>query len=159
MSILTFTLFCRVCSSVNRVLTIQRSLASNSMRRNHNGKFKAVIFDMGGVLVQGPGNVFQGLCYTKPFNLHSTYILFMRKFFIQIYIYCYEHIFFAYHYLCCYECILDYEKAHGLERGLIVSTIVKSGGDSAWCRMERGEYPATQLGKHLSAEIKSLVRG
>ena len=29
-------------------------------RQEHNGKYKAVIFDMGGVLVPGPGAVFRG---------------------------------------------------------------------------------------------------
>jgi len=52
---------------------------------------------------------------------------------------------------------LEFEKKRELDPGLIVSTIVRAGGNSAWCRMERGEFPSTQLSQHLSEDIKSLV--
>ena len=52
-----------------------------------------------------------------------------------------------------------FEKKNGLRPGLIVSTIVRSGANGAWSRLEKGEFPATQLGRHLSDEIKSLVSG
>lgn len=102
----------RLGASINRARLLQASVMSrNSIRSGHNGRFKAVIFDMGGVLIRSPVGVFE-----------------------------------------------TFEKKMGLERGLIVSTIVRAGGNGAWARMERGEFPATQLGKHLSDEIKSLVR-
>lgn len=58
----------------------------------------------------------------------------------------------------CYGNVLDMEGKLGLEKSAIVSTIVKSGQDGAWARMERGEFPATQLSTHLNKEIKALVR-
>lgn len=38
-----------------------------------------------------------------------------------------------------------------------MKTIVGGGGQGAWSRMERGEFPATQLAEELGQEIKSLV--
>lgn len=105
-------MYFRLATSISRIGLFQTVAMSHTGRKHvHNGKFKAVIFDMGGVLIRSPGKVFEA-----------------------------------------------YEKQLGLERGLIVSTIVRSGGDGAWCRMERGEFPATELGRHLSDDIKSLVR-
>lgn len=65
----------------------------------------------------------------------------------------YVHIYIV----SCYGNVLDMEGKLGLEKSAIVSTIVKSGQDGAWARMERGEFPATQLSTHLNKEIKALV--
>lgn len=45
-----------------RLLSSSHTAASavSMSRQQHNGKYKAVIFDMGGVLVPGPGGVFNG---------------------------------------------------------------------------------------------------
>ena len=58
--------------------------------------------------------------------------------------------------LCLYH-ISDMENKLGLEQGVIVSTIIKSGQQGAWSKMERGEFPATQLSTHLNQEIKNMV--
>lgn len=53
--------------------------------------------------------------------------------------------------------ISEFEKNAGLPAGCVVETIVKSGGRGAWGRMERGEFPSSQLSQYLSAEIADIV--
>jgi len=47
-------------SAVNRLDAISRMASLSTSTRKHNGKYRAVIFDMGGVVVPGPGKVFRG---------------------------------------------------------------------------------------------------
>jgi len=48
---------------VQRLKVLQRTTAAQcaSTHSKGDGQLKAVIFDMGGVLVQGPGRVFAGI--------------------------------------------------------------------------------------------------
>ena len=61
MRISIFVICSRLGAAGSRLRLLSSQTSGCTMRRQeHNGKYKAVIFDMGGVLVPGPGAVFRG---------------------------------------------------------------------------------------------------
>ena len=61
MRISIFVICSRLGAAGSRLRLLSSQTSGCTMRRQeHNGKYKAVIFDMGGVLVPGPGSVFRG---------------------------------------------------------------------------------------------------
>ena len=60
-TMLISVIYSRLGAAGSRLRLLSSQTSGCTMRRQeHNGKYKAVIFDMGGVLVPGPGAVFRG---------------------------------------------------------------------------------------------------
>ena len=114
----------------------------------HLQKTKAVIFDMGGVIIPSPGEMFGGqLCCV----LFLCMLIVMTDKFLER---SYKNI----HYgasLCI--CISEYEHKHGLPENTIVKTIIKTGNSGAWARLETGAITAVEFGKEFSQECSSEV--
>ena len=59
-------------------------------------------------------------------------------------------------YLC--HCILtEFEKQLGMPAGSIARTVVTGGDNSAWAKLERGEYTAPEFAKPFSEECSRVV--
>lgn len=71
--------------------------------------------------------------------------------------------------VCCFYCVsqllyllgpmdfLEYEKKNSVPSGTLLKTLVETGDSGSWAKMERGEFPSTQLSSKLSAEVQAVV--
>jgi acyl-CoA dehydrogenase family protein 10 len=116
---------------LRRASALQSHLRLAACSSSSQGKppIKAVIFDMGGVLIPSPGSLFKGL------SLWFKFWIIRRQ----------PPVF------------SDVERSMQLPAGTMLRAILDKGEQSAWAEYERGQISEDEFGKKFSAECSKQV--